>query len=285
MPSVSVADIVRAERVQRRKIRRAMFGKEWREQRWRFFLATIVMTALLAGLLRAQIIPYGEAALLIYWPVGCLMVIFLAMGSVASERADRTWEFLVAQPVTRADVLLTKWAVGAAQLVGMFVIATVAGLWAIWSRQPAANLYQDYGPWLYKLASAESAEAFLQALSQVSPLAWVAWLAVAATGSMLCLYTPMFLILTRARNEFTAGLGGVFLIIVAHLWLLQVGVLVFRRQWIWLPSVINPLTPLLLAVHPVAALLGPVLVPLYVFIWVFVLLWLFRRWAGRAAKS
>ena len=112
---------------QRRPMRRALLWKEWREQRWRFFLGTFVLSGLLAGLLRAQIIPANEAALLIYWPVGLVMVIFLAMGSVAAERNDCTWEFLTAQPVSRAEVLLAKWRMGFLQLIGMITIATLAG--------------------------------------------------------------------------------------------------------------------------------------------------------------
>src|ERR1035437_885912 len=117
-----------------RKIFRGLLRKEWQEQRWRFFLGTTVLSGLLAGLLRAQIIPNGEAALLIYGPVGLVMVVFLAMGSVASERADRTWEFLTVQPVSRARLLRAKWAMGLAQLTGMMVIATLAGSVAMASR-------------------------------------------------------------------------------------------------------------------------------------------------------
>src|SRR5260221_12632211 len=99
-----------------RQIFCALLRKEWQEQRWRFFLGTVVFSCLLAGLLRAQIIPNGEAALLIYGPVGLVMTIFLAMGSVASERADHTWEFLTVQPVSRAQLLRAKWMMGVAQL-------------------------------------------------------------------------------------------------------------------------------------------------------------------------
>ena len=92
--------------ISRWQVLAGLWAKEWHEQRWRLFLGTVVLAGLLGGLLWAQIMPPQESALLIYWPTGMVLVIFLAMGSVAAERADRTWEFLLAQPVTRGDVLL-----------------------------------------------------------------------------------------------------------------------------------------------------------------------------------
>src|SRR5580704_10557154 len=130
----SLAERRRSMRGNRRQIFCALLLKEWQEQRWRFFLGTTVLSGLLAGLLRAQIIPNGEAVLLIYGPVGLVMVVFLAMGSVASERADRTWEFLTVQPVSSAQLLRAKWLMGLALLAGMIAIATTAGMIAMASR-------------------------------------------------------------------------------------------------------------------------------------------------------
>ena len=50
----------------RRSIRWALLRKEWQEQRWRFVLGTVVLSGMLAGLLRAQVVPHNEAALFIY---------------------------------------------------------------------------------------------------------------------------------------------------------------------------------------------------------------------------
>src|ERR1041384_957150 len=113
---------------QRRAVRAGLLRKEWQEQRWRFFLATLVLSGLLAGLLRAQVIPAKESLILIYWPAGLLILLFLAMGPVASERANRTWEFLMAQPVSRGEVLRAKWLMGLLQLVGVMMIACFAGM-------------------------------------------------------------------------------------------------------------------------------------------------------------
>ena len=145
------------------------------------FLGTFVLSGLLAGLLRAQIMPYYEAFLFIYWPVCTVMVIFLAIGTVAPERADRTWEFLLALPISRAEILVAKWAWGLYQWIAMVVIATLAGGLALWSRHQ--------GP------------------------VWIAMslFALITLTSLASWYTLLFLLLTRARNEFTAAIGGLLL--------------------------------------------------------------------------
>jgi len=86
---------IQHEHASRHAVRWALLGKEWREQRWRFFLGTLVLACLLGGMLRAQVVPPHEAAILIYWPVGIIMVIFLAMGSVATER----WSLALSSPI------------------------------------------------------------------------------------------------------------------------------------------------------------------------------------------
>jgi hypothetical protein len=218
--------------------------KEWHEQRWRFFLGTIVLTGMLAGMLRAQIIPPGEAAVAIYWPVGVVLAVFLAMGPVATERAHRTWEFLVAQPVSRSDVLFLKWGVGLIQLVVMMVIATVVGSLALWSRE-------FHGP-ATLLGSANGDGAGMVALPQPAGQLSVAWLgkvAVPATIALASWYTPMFWILTRARNEFTAALGGLLLTIALHVWLAQF-IAVRQTESLIVPAMLNPLAPIVLLIDP-----------------------------------
>ncbi len=219
----------------RRKATRALLSKEWHEQRWRFFLGTLVLSALLAGLLRAEVIPRSEAALIIYWPVGVILVIFLAMGSVSVERSDRTWEFLIAQPVSRAQVLRAKWLVGLLELVGMMTIATLAGLLAVWSRgfrlMPPDPFNTGPGPgpetdWFDRTIYVTG-----QWLS-AHPVIQLCVVAAASTVALACWYTPLFLILTRARNEFAAALGGVLLTIAAHAWLAQFFGMGLGQRWL-----------------------------------------------------
>jgi ABC-type Na+ efflux pump permease subunit len=254
----------------------ALALKEWREQRWRFFLGTVVLTGMLAGTLRAQIITPSEAALFIYWPVGVVLAVFLAMGPVATERADRTWEFLVAQPISRADVLFVKWGVGLMQLVGMMVIATAAGGLALWSRDfsgPTTWLNQGVrDPW--------DIAALLEIANQ-HPVAWLCRIGLAATVALASWYTPLFLILTRARNEFTAALGGLLLTIALHFWLAQF-VAAKLDGFLIAPAILNPLSPIALLLDPPHIHWLPAVCLMHIVMWLAVPIVLMRRLSRRA---
>jgi hypothetical protein len=244
-------------RAKHRRVWGALLRKEWREQRWRFFLGTMVLSGLLGGMLRAQIIPPYDAAVLIYWPVGVLMVIFLAMAPVASERTGRTWEFLIARPVRRADVLLSKWAMGLIQLIGMMAIATGIGLLALRSR-----------------SSLDASTLFVLAVPDtLTPASWVRGLAVTATGALACWYTTLFFVLARARNEFAAALGGILLTVAVHAWLAQFFVLWLSPLFV-IPAHMNPLAPLAVTLPWTPYLLSPYgLVLLNIPLWLCLPVW------------
>jgi hypothetical protein len=235
---------------------RALLRKEWHEQRWRFFLGLIVFSGLVAGMLRAQLVPSNEAAVLLYGPVGLVFVIFLAAGPVAAERADRTWEFLIAQPVSRAEVLRAKWAIGVMQLAATMSIGTVAGLLAMWSR---GFRIMPKVPGSSTEFSAESA-AWLETRPALSLCAF----AVVGTIALICWFTPLCLMLARARNEFAAALGGVLLTMALLLWLLQLGV---GDKALLVVAALNPLSPLFLLSSRGAVFL-PFLLFVHIVLWV-----------------
>jgi ABC-type Na+ efflux pump permease subunit len=271
-------DAVLVSPVDRRRHRRQMLAaltrKEWHEQRWRFFLGTVVVSGLLGGMLRAQLVPFNEAALTIYWPVGLIMVIFLAMGPVATEKSDRTWEFLLAQPVSRADVLLAKWRVGLWQLVGMIAIATAFGLGAMWSRG------------FYGRTSALRDLSLQESVSDVvmwaagHPAIWVCLLALTAAVTLSCWYTVLFVILTRARNEFTAAMGGILLTIAVHAWLLQMAFEQLR-----VPALFNPMAPFVVMSYPKYVMWLPLMLLGHILLWIVVPVLLVRWFAGRARRQ
>jgi hypothetical protein len=257
----------------------ALLYKEWCEQRWRFFLATIVTSGLLAGLLRAQVIPSLEAEVLIYGPVGMILVIFLAAGPVASERADRTWDFLAVQPVSLSNVILAKWAMGVLLLTGTMVISTAAGLVAMWSRgmRMMPHIYGE-----------RQLSDVLTSWSTVHPELSLCAAAVAGTITLACWFTPLYLLLARARNEFAAALGGVFLTIAALLWLMRIIMLLngidddTASVTPWLAvAILNPLSPFLMVSAPTY---GNWLLPVMVvdlMVWIVLPLWWTCRNSGR----
>ncbi|HXI84226.1 MAG TPA: hypothetical protein VNL17_09065 [Verrucomicrobiae bacterium] len=269
------------------KIFRALLRKEWQEQRWRFFLGATVLSGLLAGLLRAQIIPNGEAALLIYGPVGLVMTIFLAMGSVASERADHTWEFLTVQPVSRARLLGTKWAMGLALLAGIIAIATTAGMVAMASRGFRRLPEFEYEEIRYR-------SNFFHLLTGAHPIQTIGVFALVATISLACWYTPLFFLLTRAKHEFTAALGGIFLTIALLVWLIQLsagastdfaGTVSFYHAALSCSGLLNPLSPAVLGFSENFAPFLPVLLLAQVGLWIVLPVWLVGRNSGRLIQK
>ncbi len=291
-------EVVRRTPARRQTVWAALLRKEWCEQRWRFFLSTVVLGGLLAGLLRAQVIPSLEAATLIYGPVGLVLVIFLAAGPVAAERADRTWEFLIAQPVSRSQVVLAKWAMGVFQLAGTMVIATIAGLLALESRgfriMPRAPEFYGQNP----------AEAFM-VWGATHPALSLCLFAAVGTIAMVCWFTPLCLLLMRARNEFTAVLGGLLVTIALLLWLgqfhyissaipsgqtftfwqsIHIGDIDSVLAWV---AVLNPLSPLVLILVPDYLYFLLLLLALLVdvVIWIVLPLWCARRNSGRLIEK
>jgi ABC-type transport system involved in multi-copper enzyme maturation permease subunit len=258
----------------------ALLAKEWREQRWRFFLSAFVLSTLNAGLLRAQVVPYSEAVLAVYWPVGAMIVIFLAIGPVAGEQEDRTWEFLLARPISRADILTVKWAMGLLQLVGIMTIATVAGVIAMVSREFPARvvpLISSYG----SDGTIASSQGLLDWIA-THPVAWLCVVALAATVALASLYTPLFLILTRGRSEFAAALAAILLAVVVHLWLGQ-----FILSWpMRLAGWANPLSPLVVAtLYPGRQQWLALILPLHMAMWIALPVWLMRRLTRKAGAA
>jgi len=258
---------------------RALLSKEWREQRWRFFLGLFVLTVLNAALLRAQIIPYSEAVLAVYWPVGAMITMFPAIGPVAGEQEDRTWDFLLARPISRADVLTVKWAMGLLQLVGIMTVATAAGVIAMLSREfpvrviPLASSHAADG-------TPPSGQSLLDWMS-THPVAWLCVVALAATVGLASLYTPLFLIVTRGRNEFAAAMGAILLTIVVHLWLGQ-----FVLSWpMRLVACANPLSPLVAALYLGKQQWLALIVPLHIVTWIVLQIWLMRRLTREAGAA
>lgn len=223
---------------------RAMLWKEWREQRWRFALALVVMTTLSASLVRAQLIGTTEALIIVFGPVGLAMALFLAMGPVATERTDRTWTFLTSRPIRKGDILRVKWFVGALQVVVVFAIAGAAAHLAAYSRGvldlPPAPEFAQIG-WGSSVAAGSSARSL--------------WTVVLSAGvAMLAWYTVLFFALARARNDLHAALGGILLTVVLLAWvahyLTNIAKVEELRTVLTVSVLFNPISPLVLLIEP-----------------------------------
>ena len=229
----------------------ALLWKEWREQRWRCVLGTLVLTTISAGLVRAQLMMMTEAVWFTFGTLGLLLAVFLAMGSVATERADGTWSFYTARPIRRVDILRAKWLIGAAHLTVALLLAGIAAHLAAFSR----GLFDVTAP------PPLSAPELRMLFSTGNSAGWLWMMVLLAWASLLAWYTVLFFVLTRARNELHAGLGGVLLTLACLAWLLQLPMAYEEGRWVdspiarglWASSLVNPLSPLAFGVLPTAA--------------------------------
>lgn len=243
-------------------VRKALSSKERSEHRWRSLLATFVISGLLASLLRAQIIPIEEAAILIYWPVGLIMAIFLAVGTVATERAEGTLEFLLTQPVSRNELLLAKWKNGLIQIVGMLSVATLAGQLAFYSR----------GIRMLPFEKIDAFSKFLDVLNPQAthPLRWLAAFAFVAILALLCCYSILFFVLLRARNEAEAALVGVLTMIGLHIWLSQIAISPDGKNPLFWIGLLNPVSVFMLINNPNLLHLVPIVCLIQTVIWLLI---------------
>ena len=289
--SGAAIETVTTGQTSRWRMMRAVMAKDWLEHRWRFALSTVVLSGLLAGLLRAQIIPYREAALLIYWPVGVMVVIFLAMGGVSAERGEGAWGFLVAQPIRRASLLRGKWAFGAMQIVGIIAIATLLGALAMWSRGFEQWHLLNDDSW-----SGETETWWNTIIPPVTrtdavtyhPIVWLLRTSAMTGVTLLCLYTPLMLLSSRYKSEAIAGLFGLLWMILIHIWLvviLTIGVALLDPQGDDYFFPINPLSPLLFAFIDEGGSRWIMIAAAYLLTWVVLPLCLARFWIREVPRS
>jgi len=120
---------------------KALLWKEWHEQRWRVALATVWLLGMTAIGLRTRILSDAMILGMIGLPTAVILPAFMGMGLFASERKDGTLAHLMAQPVSRRQILIAKVIVGLLTYVTPIVICGVAVYLAVGGRElPASYL-------------------------------------------------------------------------------------------------------------------------------------------------
>jgi len=91
---------------------KALFWKEWQEQRWRLALACIGLVGFTAIGLKTRIIPDSDIIAITLLLSGFVLPAFAGMGLLASEHSAGTFKHLLAQPLPRWKLLLAKLGMG-----------------------------------------------------------------------------------------------------------------------------------------------------------------------------
>ena len=101
---------------------KALLWKEWQEQRGRTALATVWLVGMTAIGLKTRILPDRTILSLIWIGTAVVLPLFVGMGLFASERSDRTLNFLMVRPVAHREILAAKLILGLLAYVAPFAI-------------------------------------------------------------------------------------------------------------------------------------------------------------------
>lgn len=165
-----------------------LLRSQWQQQRWQVVLCAVVMSVLLAATVRAQLISTREAGTSILWIGGFVLTGFLAIGPIGGERANGTWQHLRALPAPGATIILAKWLFGVLSVVGIVLLATLAGSLA--------------GRGLFV------------------PTQWLLLSGVLAAFALGGWYTVLLLATLRSRNEYEAAMMVLCVSIIGIIWFL-----------------------------------------------------------------
>jgi len=165
-----------------------LLRSQWQQQRWQVVLCAVVMSVLLAATVRAQLISTREAGTLILWIGGFVLTGFLAIGPIGSERANGTWQHLRALPAPGATIVLAKWLFGVRSVVGIVLLATLAG--------------------------------WLAGRGLFVPTQWLLLSGVLAAFALGGWYTVLLLATLRSRNEYEAAMMVLSVSIIGVIWFL-----------------------------------------------------------------
>ena len=122
------------------KVILSLIWKEWHEQRWKLaFGCVLLMSLALIGLQARLTRDEGIVALTMALG-GVLLPIFVAMGLVASERAEGTFTTLMSMPVRPHTVFAVKLVIGAALTAMPLVGAAAVTLLVAGNREMATSM-------------------------------------------------------------------------------------------------------------------------------------------------
>jgi len=190
-----------------------LLRSQWQQQRWQVVLCAVVMSVLLAATVRAQLISTREAGTLILWIGGFVLTGFLAIGPIGSERANGTWRHLRALPVPGASVILAKWLFGVLSVVGIVLLATLAG--------------------------------WLAGRGLFVPTQWLLASGLMAAFGLGGWYTVVLLATLRSRNEYEAAMMVLSVSIIGALWFLVAAMQSEGDPLLSIPGMVGSAHPML----------------------------------------
>ncbi len=124
---------------------KSLLQKEWLEQRWKIAFATVILAGYTTISLRARIMPDDQIYYMGIIFSSVLLPIFASMSIVATERANRTFNTLIALPVSPKKIIAAKL------IISSLIILIPILISAILSLIIAGNREVSYYAFIYAL--------------------------------------------------------------------------------------------------------------------------------------
>jgi len=114
---------------------RNLLWKEWHEQSWKLAFGCIVLSALVLIGLRARIIADDTMVMSVCFISIILLPLLAGTGLIPSERAEGSFESLIAMPIAPWRILSAKTLMGVLLCVGPMLVVASISLWIAGDRE------------------------------------------------------------------------------------------------------------------------------------------------------
>jgi hypothetical protein len=161
---------------------RNLLWKEWHEQSWKLGFGCIVLASLALIGLRARIVADDTMMMWVCFIGVTLLPVLASTGLIPAERAEGSFESLLAMPIAPWRILLAKTAMGLLLCAGpMFTAAMVSWIMAGGREIYASSIFDLYGR-----SAMAGAILFFWMLALTSRLPSEARAGLVAVGILIC---------------------------------------------------------------------------------------------------
>ncbi len=118
---------------------RSLFWKEWREQRWKAALNTLVIAAFCTIGLRTRVTSDQQILFVAWFLAAIKLPLFVSVGLIAAERSEGSARLLFSLPTSKWHVLAAKTLIGMVVVILPFIASIVIALAIAGGREDPIN--------------------------------------------------------------------------------------------------------------------------------------------------
>lgn len=228
---------------------RNLLWREWREERWRLAFGCVLLIGSTAVGLRARMASDADTLLLVVLLGGFLMPLLVAVGTIGSDREERSLDYLTALPVAPRSILGAKSVVALATVLVPIAGALVVALLSAAGRDmTAARMLLLFGLiawvavnlviWVLAFGAAQPTEARVAVIAIAVLAVWFTHPALAETFTRSRAAFDVLAVPNPVVTMWTLGLDSRRPWTIPLQFAVQGGVLV--ALWFWTASRLSP---------------------------------------------